>query len=120
MFKKILSLILIFIILCSTSMVACVAFGPDYNHPLTTKDVHQNLTIDKDVDYTFKYNVLDFKNINVKYSDSGVFDGYNYCYSSKKTEVYHTKNCGHLPQPKNRIYTNNLPNWLRLCSFCAN
>jgi hypothetical protein len=51
---------------------------------------------------------------------SGNFgNGYKYCYSSKKTEVYHTKNCGHLPQPENRIYTNTIPSNLRLCKFCG-
>jgi hypothetical protein len=50
---------------------------------------------------------------------SGNFNGYKYCYSSKKTEVYHTRDCGHLPQPENRIYTNTIPSNLRLCKFCA-
>ncbi|MDR3222405.1 MAG: zinc ribbon domain-containing protein [Methanobrevibacter sp.] len=50
---------------------------------------------------------------------SGNFgNGYKYCYSSS-SKVYHTKKCGHLPQPENRIYSNSIPSNRRLCEFCA-
>jgi hypothetical protein len=52
-------------------------------------------------------------------STGGPFgNGYSYCYSAS-SKVYHTHNCGHLPQQKNRKYSNTIPSGKKLCSFCA-